>query len=111
MVKRSEPKRYEVEVILAARVDNNGCWEYLVKWFHWAEFWNSWEPAQNVKDCQERLNAFWDHFDAVRPLQDFDKIYDPGFVFGASAHWISEDIYRFTFALFIYKLMQNAKRL
>ncbi|KAF7969134.1 hypothetical protein HWV62_28258 [Athelia sp. TMB] len=94
MVKRPDPdKRYEVEVILAAQVDDTGSWEYLVKWYNWSEFWNSWEPAQNLKDCQDRVNAFWDHFRAARLPQDKKRVYDTGFVFGASPDWISESAY------------------
>lgn len=39
------------------------------------------------------MNAFWDHFRAARLPQDKKRVYDTGFVFGASPDWISESAY------------------
>ncbi|KAI3622565.1 chromodomain y-like 2 [Moniliophthora roreri] len=50
---------YEVELIVAARIDETGAWEYYVKWtdYSWQE--STWEPEESMLLCDEALDDFW----------------------------------------------------
>ncbi|KAF8178620.1 hypothetical protein K438DRAFT_1268474 [Mycena galopus ATCC 62051] len=71
--KEQEEKLWEVELIIGARRTNEslrsdssdsasswfGCgWTYCVKWEGWVE--PTWEPFDNVRNCQEHLRNFWE---------------------------------------------------
>ncbi|KAJ7597572.1 hypothetical protein C8J56DRAFT_1041763 [Mycena floridula] len=52
-------KSYEVEVIVSARVNADGDWEYLVKWSGYNDKDNTWEPEESVKPLGRLFSAFW----------------------------------------------------
>ncbi|KAK0465306.1 uncharacterized protein EV420DRAFT_951783 [Desarmillaria tabescens] len=54
--KEPEPEVFHVECILAARVEDSGDWEYLVKWGGYGD-----EDNTGVANCQELLQRFWEH--------------------------------------------------
>ncbi|KAL5022224.1 hypothetical protein ScPMuIL_001379 [Solemya velum] len=48
---------YEVERILAHR-DNDGRFEYLIRWKGFSSEWDTWEPVENLDDCENLITAF-----------------------------------------------------
>jgi len=48
---------YEVEKITDRRQDENGRWQYLVKWVGYPDEENSWEPGPNIS--ASALQRFW----------------------------------------------------
>ncbi|KAF8640769.1 hypothetical protein AX17_000419 [Amanita inopinata Kibby_2008] len=107
--KTEEPEVYHVEVITAARVapvtdstDDEpeastgnprkkkkdrwtARWEYFVKWAGYDSDQNSWEPEENVADCQRLLASFWEHIG----LDNED--YPVGYTVPAKEHWIKRE--------------------
>ncbi|PFH54677.1 hypothetical protein AMATHDRAFT_44493 [Amanita thiersii Skay4041] len=49
-------------------------WEYYVKWAGYDSGANSWEPEENVANCQRLLQSFWNHIGLD------DKDYQVGYV-------------------------------
>jgi len=97
MQKHAMPKRrslsssdedvYHVEVITSARVNEDAEWEYLVSWAGYSSEDNSWEPAENVVQCDRLLRSFWKHVGMD------NEDYSPGDQFDAEVSWISESEY------------------
>ncbi|KAG9314571.1 hypothetical protein JVU11DRAFT_5373 [Chiua virens] len=59
--KEEEEEVYHVEVITKARVTEDGGWEYFVKWAGYDSDADSWEPSENVQQCDRLLTSFWKH--------------------------------------------------
>ncbi|KAF5373542.1 hypothetical protein D9758_000846 [Tetrapyrgos nigripes] len=76
---------YEVEVITSARVNEDGEWEYYVKWHGYGPEEDCWEPAENVKNCTRLLKAFW------KEVGVDSEDYFPGYVTSASKEWIARE--------------------
>ena len=51
-VNKSETDYYRVEKVLRTGMRNK-CKEYFVKWLGYSETFNSWVPAENVKDVKK----------------------------------------------------------
>ncbi|KAF9120044.1 hypothetical protein BG015_006172, partial [Linnemannia schmuckeri] len=52
---------YEVEKILDARRTTEGTWEYFVKWKHYSDNDNTWEPEENFVE-RKCVTDYWaDH--------------------------------------------------
>ncbi|KAG6381397.1 hypothetical protein JVT61DRAFT_5811 [Boletus reticuloceps] len=77
-----EEEVYHVEVITKARVNEDGDWEYHVKWAGYASDADSWEPAENVKQCDRLLTSFWKH------VGTDDNDYPVGYETAAKEDWI-----------------------
>lgn len=60
-------------------------WQYHVKWAGYDSDANSWEPEENVADCQRLLSSFWEHIG-----MDNDD-YPVGFVVSADENWIKRE--------------------
>ncbi|KAF8634013.1 hypothetical protein AX15_001186 [Amanita polypyramis BW_CC] len=60
-------------------------WEYYVKWAGYESDANSWEPEENVADCQRLLSSFWEHIG-----QD-NNDYHVGYVVKADEQWIKKE--------------------
>ncbi|XP_015174103.1 PREDICTED: histone-lysine N-methyltransferase SUV39H2 [Polistes dominula] len=56
-VKSSENKIWEVEEILN-KTRINGVTLYLVKWKDWSKDYNTWEPLENLTNCNQLLEKF-----------------------------------------------------
>lgn len=52
-----ELEEYEVEKILKMRT-RKGRTEYLIKWVGYDDGWNTWEPEENMGDCDEVMKEF-----------------------------------------------------
>ncbi|KIY63666.1 hypothetical protein CYLTODRAFT_425884, partial [Cylindrobasidium torrendii FP15055 ss-10] len=47
---------FQVEVLLGARVAEDGTWQYLVKWYGYDKVSdNTWEPEANLQDSCRRI--------------------------------------------------------
>jgi hypothetical protein len=55
--------------------------------YHQLNTWDSWEPAEDVKDCDRLLRSFWRHIGMD------NEDYSPGDKFDAEDEWISESEY------------------
>jgi histone-lysine N-methyltransferase SUV39H len=51
-------QEYEVERILDHRIVQNGVFNYLVKWRGWSREYNTWEPEENLTNCEEMLRNY-----------------------------------------------------
>ena len=51
-------EEYEVESVLDSRLSARGGLSYLVRWKGYGAGGDSWEPARNVKNAQEAVDAF-----------------------------------------------------
>jgi len=51
-------QEYEVERIVDHRMVPNGAFHYLVKWRNWPKESNTWEPAENLTNCNEMLRNY-----------------------------------------------------
>lgn len=80
-----EDEVYHVEVITKARVSEEGGWEYLVKWAGYDSDADSWEPAENVKQCDRLLGSFWRHVGID------DEDYAIGYEVAARKEWINKE--------------------
>ncbi|KAL4068268.1 hypothetical protein V8B97DRAFT_1974437 [Scleroderma yunnanense] len=80
-----EEEVYHVKVITKARVGEDGDWEYLVKWAGYDSDADSWEPADNVKQCDRLLGSFWRH------IGTDDDDYAVGYVVSAGDEWIKKE--------------------
>ncbi|KAF8446174.1 hypothetical protein L210DRAFT_3474689 [Boletus edulis BED1] len=80
-----EEEVYHVEVITKARVNEDSDWEYLVKWAGYASDADSWEPAENVKQCDRLLTSFWKH------IGTDDNDYPVGYETAAEEDWIDKE--------------------
>lgn len=49
---------YEVEKIVATRVNKQGKNEYLVKWVGYDATQNTWEPEKNLSNVKDMLSKF-----------------------------------------------------
>ncbi|KAI9445468.1 hypothetical protein H4582DRAFT_1915640 [Lactarius indigo] len=76
---------YHVEVITSARVNEDAEWEYLVSWAGYSSDEDSWEPAENVIQCDRLLSSFWKHIGID------DQDYSPGDKFDAQPSWIKRE--------------------
>ncbi|KAH9043764.1 hypothetical protein EDB85DRAFT_2080724 [Lactarius pseudohatsudake] len=76
---------YHVEVITSARVNEDAEWEYLVSWAGYSSDEDSWEPAENVVQCDRLLSSFWKHIGID------DQDYSPGDRFDAQPSWIERE--------------------
>ncbi|KAG1801349.1 uncharacterized protein HD556DRAFT_869553 [Suillus plorans] len=83
--KKVEREVYHVEVITKARVSEEGDWEYYVKVGYDSDA-DTWEPTDNVKQCERLLCSFWDHVG-----NDDDDDYAVGFEITAKDHWIEQE--------------------
>jgi len=83
MPKQPKSEVYEVEVVLAARFNDKGGWDYLVKWWGYPESDNSWEPEGNIHQCERLLGSFWDF------IGRNDDDYPVGYQVNATREWIS----------------------
>ncbi|KAG0703113.1 hypothetical protein DFH29DRAFT_803977 [Suillus ampliporus] len=83
--KKVEQEVYHVEVITKARVSEEGDWEYYVKWAGYDSDSDTWEPQQNVKQCDRLLNSFWKH------VGTDDDDYSVGYEITARDHWIQQE--------------------
>jgi len=50
-------QEYEVQEILDARTTPQGQ-EYLVAWKDYSAEENSWEPKENLRNCQQAINSY-----------------------------------------------------
>ncbi|KAG1757322.1 hypothetical protein EDB19DRAFT_1623851 [Suillus lakei] len=101
--KKVEQEVYHVEVITKARVSDEGDWEYYVKWAGYDSDADTWEPQQNVKQCDRLLCSFWDH------IGTDDGDYPVGYEIAARDHWISETWLTFCSAVQL-TLMKSKRR-
>lgn len=76
---------YHVEVVTKARVSEEGDWEYLIKWAGYGSDADSWEPAENVKQCDRLLGSFWRHVGID------DEDYPIGYEVAAREEWINKE--------------------
>ncbi|OAX44859.1 hypothetical protein K503DRAFT_795147 [Rhizopogon vinicolor AM-OR11-026] len=83
--KKAEQEVYHVEVITRARVSEDGDWEYYVKWAGYDSDADSWEPQENVKQCERLLSSFWKHVGID------DEDYSVGYEIAAQDYWIKEE--------------------
>ncbi|KAG1755034.1 uncharacterized protein EDB91DRAFT_268613 [Suillus paluster] len=83
--KKVEQEVYHVEVITKARVSEEGDWEYYVKWAGYDSDSDTWEPQQNVKQCDRLLNSFWKH------IGTDDDDYSVGYEIAAKDSWIQQE--------------------
>ncbi|OJA18806.1 hypothetical protein AZE42_00847 [Rhizopogon vesiculosus] len=83
--KKAEQEVYHVEVITRARVSDDGDWEYYVKWAGYDSDADSWEPQENVKQCERLLSSFWKHVGID------DEDYSVGYEIAAQDYWIKEE--------------------
>lgn len=81
----SDEDVYHVEVITSARVNEDAEWEYLVSWAGYQSDEDSWEPADNVVQCDRLLSSFWNH------IGNDDYDYSPGAKFDAQPGWIKQE--------------------
>ncbi|PIK44237.1 putative chromodomain Y-like protein [Apostichopus japonicus] len=58
MEQGTEEEVFEVYKILARRKTRKGNLEYLVRWKNYGEEDDTWEPIENLQDCDEVLNDF-----------------------------------------------------
>ncbi|KAG2155418.1 hypothetical protein DEU56DRAFT_724594 [Suillus clintonianus] len=100
--KKVEQEVYHVEVITKARVSDEGDWEYYVKWAGYDSDADTWEPQDNVKQCDRLLNSFWGH------VGTDDDDYSVGFEITAKDYWISES--QLTFRLVAQLIFTKSKR-
>ncbi|KAI0271558.1 hypothetical protein BC834DRAFT_860173 [Gloeopeniophorella convolvens] len=98
----SDEDVYHVEVITKARVNDDAEWEYLVSWAGYSSDEDSWEPAENVEQCDRLLNSFWRHVGMD------DEDYAPGDECKAEPWWIKRE--RAYFAKLWGKKQQQKKR-
>ncbi|TFY61037.1 hypothetical protein EVG20_g7211 [Dentipellis fragilis] len=98
--KRPKPRRtpaadrleayYPVEVITKARVNDDNEWnttfyrtqEYYVKWAGYRSTADSWEPADNLHNCDRLLRSFWTH------VGTDNEDYDAGYIVEVQPEWI-----------------------
>ncbi|KIJ05620.1 hypothetical protein PAXINDRAFT_103699, partial [Paxillus involutus ATCC 200175] len=59
--------------------------EYFVKWAGYDSDANSWEPAENVKQCDRLLASFWKH------VGTDDEDYSIGYEVDAGEDWINKE--------------------
>ncbi|KAH7883814.1 hypothetical protein F5I97DRAFT_1895879 [Phlebopus sp. FC_14] len=83
--KKVDEEVYHVEVITKARVGDEGQWEYLVKWAGYDSDDDSWEPAENVQQCDRLLASFWKHVGVD------DNDYAIGYEAAAKDDWINKE--------------------
>ena len=50
---------FSVECILNSRETASGR-QFLVKWRNYPSDWNTWEPEENLQDCAEVLQDYWE---------------------------------------------------
>lgn len=84
-LEESDEDVYHVEVITSARVNEDAEWEYLVSWAGYSSDEDSWEPAENVLQCERLLASFWKH------IGTDDQDYSPGDKFDAQPWWIKRE--------------------
>ncbi|KAK2461748.1 hypothetical protein APHAL10511_006211 [Amanita phalloides] len=60
-------------------------WQYFVKWAGYDSDANSWEPEENVANCQRLLASFWEHIGVD------DKDYNVGYEVEADEQWIKKE--------------------
>ncbi|KAG1716344.1 hypothetical protein ID866_828 [Astraeus odoratus] len=94
-VEDEDEEVYHVEVITKARVSDDGDWEYLVKWAGYGSDADSWEPAENVKQCDRLLRSFWKH------VGTDDNDYPIGFEIPAREEWINKEKKYFADTFFV----------
>ena len=51
-------EEFEVEAILDSREETNHKRSYLIKWKGYSEIHNSWEPEENLTNCEEILTDY-----------------------------------------------------
>ncbi|KAJ3769478.1 hypothetical protein FB446DRAFT_747819 [Lentinula raphanica] len=86
----SEEEVFQVEYFKGARVDEDGNWEYLVKWFGYDNpNEDTWEPPENIANCQRLLGSFWTE------VGGDDGDYFPGYECTPSREWIEKEKIRF----------------
>ncbi|KAJ3997117.1 hypothetical protein F5050DRAFT_1754306 [Lentinula boryana] len=86
----SEKEVFQVEYFKKARVDEDGRWEYLVKWFGYdTPDDDTWEPPEHIANCQRLLSSFW------QEVGGDDDDYFPGYECAPSQEWINKEKARF----------------
>ncbi|KAJ3725018.1 hypothetical protein DFJ43DRAFT_1089419 [Lentinula guzmanii] len=86
----SEKEVFQVEYFKKARVDEDGRWEYLVKWFGYDGLDDdTWEPPEHIANCQRLLSSFW------QEVGGDDDDYFPGYECAPSQEWINKEKARF----------------
>ncbi|KAJ3783648.1 hypothetical protein GGU10DRAFT_360198 [Lentinula aff. detonsa] len=86
----SEKEVFQVEYFKKARVDEDGRWEYLVKWFGYdGPDDDTWEPPEHIANCQRLLSSFW------QEVGGDDDDYFPGYECAPSQEWINKEKARF----------------
>lgn len=83
--KKVEEEVYHVEVITKARVSEEGDWEYHVKWAGYDSDADTWEPGDNLRQCNRLLESFWLH------VGTDDNDYNIGYEITAKNHWIKQE--------------------
>ncbi|KAG2368177.1 hypothetical protein BDR07DRAFT_111892 [Suillus spraguei] len=83
--KKVEEEVYHVEVITKARVSEEGDWEYYVKWAGYDSDADTWEPADNLRQCNRLLQSFWLH------VGTDDNDYSVGYEITAKNQWIKQE--------------------
>ncbi|THU96358.1 hypothetical protein K435DRAFT_797417 [Dendrothele bispora CBS 962.96] len=76
---------FQVEVVTAARVTEEGEWEYHVKWHGYGSDEDSWEPDSNLGNCSRLLNSFW------KEVGHDNEDYTPGYICTPSPEWIRKE--------------------
>ncbi len=67
----AEPEIFTVETILNRRQGADGRVEYFLKWKHYPDSENTWEPEDNL-DCPDLINEF-ERIRALGSLSDEDS--------------------------------------
>ncbi|KAJ4474451.1 hypothetical protein J3R30DRAFT_3509183 [Lentinula aciculospora] len=89
-LEESEDEVYQVEYFKKAKVDDDGEWLYLVKWFGYNDpDDDTWEPEKHIADCQRLLASFW------QEIGGDDNDYLPGYECAPSQAWINKEKVRF----------------
>ncbi|KAJ7502959.1 hypothetical protein B0H11DRAFT_1987187 [Mycena galericulata] len=101
------PRLYQVEFILRAEhtaelrvvpkadiiTDSAllfGFWKYYVKWAGYPESDSTWEPFENLGNCERLIASFWENRGLDVLLTNW-----PGFVVDADPDWVAQEIATF----------------
>ncbi|KAF9268402.1 hypothetical protein L218DRAFT_1073705 [Marasmius fiardii PR-910] len=86
-----EGELYQVEVILGARVTDDGEWEYEIRWAGFDDpKYDTWEPQENIeKTCKRLLARLWEN------IGSDNNDYFPGYICRPTDDWIQEEKEKF----------------
>ncbi|KAK0465339.1 uncharacterized protein EV420DRAFT_1719211 [Desarmillaria tabescens] len=80
-------KKYEVEVVKAARKMKSNKWEYFTKWYGYADEENTWQTEHSLQGCCSRLlESFWNHVG-----EDNYNLAYVGQIIKADRKWIAKE--------------------